>query len=308
MFAWYLSPHRVHQYFSLSFRMQQFYRCWSWWIANPDQKPVLIFQHDDQTKRSTFLMDFLHVLEQEIKLRVVESHDGPYVQAKDTGLWDNDIEITDFAIIDPARMLRQVFAPHIPDLVPDPPCDTRLGRTPKIAILNRKVKSGRNLMNARKLATSIEEIFPGQSVPIIYFEGKTMLEQVKFFMETDIVVSPHGAQLTAMAFMKNCSTLVELFPKNYVAADYFGSLAASIAVDHRYFYLADNENEIQSYQKYHYLPDYDSRPLNQCPRLRTVLPALVDVIRNWRPCCSASSSSSVLFLVLLLPPVTQHNR
>jgi Glycosyltransferase 61 len=282
----------LHAVNSAILRMQQLYRCWSWWIANPKQKPVLVFQHIKETQNSKFLLDFFKVLETEINLKIVPSHDGPYVQAKDTGIWENDIEITDFAMFDPERTLRTTFARQIPDLVPDLPCrKMNMNRAPKIALLNRAEKSGRFLMNANELVASIEQTFPGQSVPIVYFEGKTLLEQVKFFMETDIVISPHGAQLTGIAFMKNCSTVIELFPKDYLTVDYFGSLAASVGIDHRYFYLGNNDDEIASYEKYHYLPNFDSRDLNQCPQLNTVLSDLIDVISHWRPCCSASGSA-----------------
>jgi hypothetical protein len=267
--------------------MQQLYRCWSWWNTNANKTPVLIFQHNKKSGGNIFLLDFLAVLEKSIKLEIVDSHDGPFVQAKDTGMWDNDIEITDFAMFDSEKNLQKVFASRISDKVIDKSCGKKWNRLPKVAILNRR--KSRRLLNAHELATSIEDTFPGQVVPIVFFENKTMLEQARFFMETDIVISPHGAQLTSIAFMKNCSTLIELFPKNYLTADYFGSLAAAVGVDHRYFYLSDNENQIQSYEKYHYIPDKRSRDKDQCPQLGIVVPAVIDVIKNWRPCCSSSS-------------------
>jgi Glycosyltransferase 61 len=272
--------------------MQQLYRCWSWWNANSDKIPVLIFQHGKKSGRNKFLLDFFSVLEKEINLQIVKSHDGPFVQAKDTGMWDNDIELTDFAMFDPENNLRKVFANHIPDVLPDIPCRKNMNRLPKIAILNRATNSRRHLLNANELASSIETTFPGQNVPIVFFENKTLLEQAKFFMETDIVISPHGAQLTGIAFMKNCSSVIEFFPKNYLTADYFGSLAAAVGVDHRYFYLSDDKNRIQSYEKYHYIPDKRSRDKDQCPQLGLVVPAVVDVIKNWRPCCSTYLLSS----------------
>jgi Glycosyltransferase 61 len=275
--------------------MQQLYRCWSWWIANPNQKPVLVFSALEKTNKNGFFMEFLKVLEKEINLEIVLTHDGPYVQAKDTGMWDNDIEITDYAMFDPERKLRQIFAPYIPNIVPDPPCPQnyhKIHRLPRIAILNRAETSSRHLLNAKELATSLEDTFPGQTVPIVYFENKTMLEQVQFFMENDIVISPHGAQLTGIAFMKNCSTLIEFFPKNYLTVDYFASLAASVGVNHKFFYLGNNEEQIQSYERYHYILSAGFRKRNLCPNMRAVMSALVEEIQNWRPCCSVISSLS----------------
>ena len=119
--------------------MQQMYRCWSWWIEHPDKQPILIFQHTPKTRRNSFLVGFLKVLEEQIKLKIVRSHNGPYVQPKDTGMWDNDIEITDYAMLDPERKLRRVFASHIGNIVPDPPCIRNKRQSPKIAILNRSI-------------------------------------------------------------------------------------------------------------------------------------------------------------------------
>ena len=276
--------------------MQQLYRCWSWWIANPDRKPILVFKHFTSVASKMFLMQFLQVLQKEINLEIVSTHDGPYVQAKDTGMWDSDIALTDYAMFDPDRKLRQIFAPNIPNIIPDPPChrnSNSMHRLPKIAILNRAATStpSRHLLNAKELAASIEDTFSFQSVPVVYFENKTMLEQAQFFMEHDIVISPHGAQLTGIAFMKNCSTVVEFFPRNYLTVDFFGSLAASVGVNHKYFYLGNNEEQIQSYERYHYIPASKFRLQNLCPKMELVMSELEEVINNWHPCCPVASSS-----------------
>lgn len=275
--------------------MQQMYRCWSWWMANPDKNPVLIFRHRKDTMNNEFFVTFLDVLQAEISLVVVPNDDGPYVQAKDTGMWENDVEFTDYAILDPDRKLRDVFAPYLPSTrstVQDPPCsrkDDSVARLPKIAILNVAEESSRHIWNAKELAASIEDTFPGQIVPMVYSENHTLLEHVQFFMENDIVLSPHGAHLTGIAFMKNCSTIVEFFPKDFLLADMYRPLAANVGVTHKYFYLSDNEDQIQSFERFHYVPTAEHQEIHQCPNVTTVMSALFDVIRNWRPCCSAKS-------------------
>jgi Glycosyltransferase 61 len=271
-------------------RMQQLYRCSSWWFANPNKKPILLFDRPKELYNKPFIRGFLEVLEKGIGLKVVDNHTGPMVIAKDTQKWELDIEVTDFAMYDPKRQLRKVFASQILGHV-DPSCPSQQARFPRIAILNRLDKSQRSLINAKKIAASIKAVFPDQiqKVPIVYFEGKTFLEQVKFFLETDIVISPHGAQLTALAFLPPCAALVEFFPKEYLVADYFGSLARAINISHSFFYLADgfdNPEIVMGYEKYHYYVTADYRHFNQCPAVKNVTLAVKQLVKNWEVCCS----------------------
>jgi hypothetical protein len=270
------------------------YRCSSWWFANPTKKPILHFEKANELYNKPFIRGFLEVLEKGIGLEVVKNHTGPFVMAKDTQKWELDIEVTDFAMYDPKRQLRNIFASHILGQV-DKSCHSRRARFPRIAILNRNDKSQRKLVNAEKIAAAIVDAFSDRimSVPIVYFEKKTFLEQVRFFLETDIVVSPHGAQLTSLAFLPQCAALLEFFPKDYLVADYFGSLARAINVSHSFFYLADgfdNPEIVMSYEKYHYYISADYRSLNQCPSVGNVTSAIIQMVKNWELCCSTKVS------------------
>ena len=60
------------------------------------------------------------------------------------------------------------------------------------------------------------------------FDGKTFREQATWTHAMDVVVSPHGAQLTNLLFAAECAVVVELFPKSYFIPGYFGALAASV--------------------------------------------------------------------------------
>jgi Glycosyltransferase 61 len=62
-------------------------------------------------------------------------------------------------------------------------------------------------------------------VSVAHFETATFLEQVEFFANTDIVLSPHGAQLTGLAFLPRCGHILEIFPPYYLYDNFFGSLA-----------------------------------------------------------------------------------
>jgi hypothetical protein len=60
------------------------------------------------------------------------------------------------------------------------------------------------------------------------------MEQILFFHHHDIIISPHGAQITGIPFMKSpCSIIIELFPKGYYISYYFGSLESSSNIQQR---------------------------------------------------------------------------
>ena len=58
---------------------------------------------------------------------------------------------------------------------------------------------------------------------------------MKFFVNTDILISPHGAQLGSIPFLPDCAAILELFPQYYWIPGYYGSLAK--ASGHPYYHL-----------------------------------------------------------------------
>ena len=80
------------------------------------------------------------------------------------------------------------------------PSNTNNKTQPVIRILNRAPQSNRTLLNVDALQTALAEMTQS-TVDVVYFENKTFLEQVAFMMDTDILISPHGAQLTSINFM-----------------------------------------------------------------------------------------------------------
>merc|ERR1711879_712710 len=56
-------------------------------------------------------------------------------------------------------------------------------------------------------------------------------EQVHLFYHTDILVSPHGGQLTNVVFMPSCGAVLELFVADYFIPGYFGTLAFDAGLD-----------------------------------------------------------------------------
>ncbi|GAA0169683.1 glycosyltransferase [Lithospermum erythrorhizon] len=56
----------------------------------------------------------------------------------------------------------------------------------------------------------------GCQLTVAYSNHLTFCEQVKVMSQTDILVSPHGAQLTNMFFMNRNSSVMEFFPKGWL--------------------------------------------------------------------------------------------
>lgn len=72
----------------------------------------------------------------------------------------------------------------------------------------------------RKLLGS-EKIFKKYGFVSIIPEELSMIEQFSYFMNADVVISPHGANTTNALFMKKNAVLIESFGCDYVNSSYF---------------------------------------------------------------------------------------
>ena len=181
-------------------------------------------------------------------------------------------------------------------------------REPRIAILNRRKSVGRSILNAERLAemltkrlyntTTMDQNTKENTVPVMYFEGKSFQDQVSFFANVDILISPHGAQLTGLPFMGPSSPMfscgdprsstaisggavLELFPKGYLIPDFFGSLATHSGLSYGYMYLSDGDNP-STEQAENLLNRINARSANLCPRISTVVEAVKLLAEEWK--------------------------
>jgi len=171
---------------------------------------------------------------------------------------------------------------------------------PRISILNRDAStSRRSLLNAEQLAATLAQALhhgssPAASfdsnarIPIVYFENKTFEEQVEFWDNNDIVLSPHGAQLSGIPFLPSCGSVLEIFPLGLYLPFYFGSLAAEAAgVAYTAVYTsvtgdwkaenAEHQRDIGTRQQ--------TRRRNVCPSVDVVVEETFRLIESWRVCC-----------------------
>lgn len=107
---------------------------------------------------------------------------------------------------------------------------------PRVAIVNRG--QSRSLLNVDSLVVALRSNLGLEDIRTTDFERATFLEQVEFLANTDILLSPHGAQLTGIPFLPACGRVLEIFPARYFYHTYFGSLADAAGVASYPLYLS----------------------------------------------------------------------
>ena len=96
----------------------------------------------------------------------------------------------------------------------------------RIGILNRE-HTGR-LLESATLVTSLRTAFPMALVEEKYFENVSFPDQAQWMHRMDVVISPHGAQLTNALFLRPCTVVLEIFPMNYYVPGYFSTLVTAV--------------------------------------------------------------------------------
>lgn len=157
---------------------------------------------------------------------------------------------------------------------------------PRIGVLNRKTFP--SLRNVGALVHAIEDATKGQvKFQISTFESRTFYEQLDFLSATDILISPHGEQLSGLPFLPTCGRVLEIFPAGFHAPHFFGSLAAVSDIDYSFLYLGRNARR----ESKKGMRDSESqeavRKTSLCPEGHVVADAVLTLIDEWRQCCTA---------------------
>ena len=290
--------------------MEGIYRCWTFWKTYPDKKPVLFYQdgHGHFPPGNTTREEKIEFLSKEpvlfyegmllslievfdIELTTQIPHDAPMFRPAYTKFTKGP----GFQLRKPNDLheFMDAVVPHygINKGKQRAGCQGKSAR-PRIAILNRnygdpknkKKRGSRSILNSEATSMAIEqEILKGtNAAPVVYFENATFQEQLAFFDNVDILVSPHGAQLTGVGFMPRCGGLVELFPPFYYYPHYFGQLAVDSGLSYMSIYVA----------RYNKTDDPNRLKFNQavkrhlCPQIDPVLQAIRNLEAKWHTCCS----------------------
>lgn len=96
----------------------------------------------------------------------------------------------------------------------------------KIGVLDRGVGVGGSLVDADALAARLELDY--DDVDLAYFENLSFEDQANWINSHDVVISPHGAQLTNLIFLQPCAAILELYPPFYYVPGYFLTLALNV--------------------------------------------------------------------------------
>ncbi len=308
--------------------MQQLYMCYTFWQDNPSRFPVL-YIHDRKNmneifSNNPFLKGFPELLVSQLHVEILthaeilhwinihtDTDDGHLSFLRDRN------ETIDFIFSKMKRPIGYVLS-HVDELNEiterqfdfddegDRNRDTYINvvgtqcSPPRIGILNRKPMNGRSILNAESLVEDITtKLIPGSanvtsssSVPVslVYFEGQTFEEQVQFFQDIDILISPHGAQLTGLPFMANkkCAKLIEVFPDKYLLPDYFGTLAVDSGIDYSYVYMSESPPNLHG-SRGRVTPETardrkSVRQKNICLDTNRILTMLYDATLHWCEC------------------------
>ncbi|KAL4199473.1 hypothetical protein AMTRI_Chr03g51310 [Amborella trichopoda] len=87
----------------------------------------------------------------------------------------------------------------------------------RISLIGRKGKRGlKNESGVALVMRSECEKFEGCKFRLVHMDSLSFCQQVSLMRNTDILASPHGAQLTNMMFMPRGSRVMEMFPKGWL--------------------------------------------------------------------------------------------
>ncbi len=293
--------------------MQQLYRCWSYWTRYPEFTPVLVGPSHHRgfrpTVRPDFFTNMLHALQTAIGLQVVAMNYST-ISELDAVMETHGIRSVrstfehgdGFALassLDAVELRKAILSDRTNDErrdwqtgCPLPPSE----RIPRIALLNRNEKqSQRSFLNAIEVTQAITDSGLSAEVPIAHFENATFTDQIQFFNNVDIVLSPHGAQLTSMAFLPSCGGVLEFFPRGYFVPYYFGSLARAAGLRYSALYLSENRDDWEKETREatrSVQSRFRIRQSNLCPSVEDVVRLVRKMVSHWNDCCARIISRS----------------
>jgi hypothetical protein len=212
--------------------MQQIYPCWSYW-RNHGGRKVLKLPRFFLKRPSKFLDGITKALEEVFDVEITTRNVGPAVSRQWVGPSFRMLHAEDASEL--ASKVRAYYNVNV---------NTTRTR-PRIGIINRRQNNKRSIINVETVASKLHTAL-GTDIDVAYFEEASFLEQVEFFSATDILISPHGAQLTGLPFMagvSDCAAVVELFPRSYFTK-YFYYLANVSGIKHYGLYFSDRADAL----------------------------------------------------------------
>ena len=260
--------------------METVYLCWSWWWMHPMQQKILEVPPDFEKKirTSSFNFGFFEWLRQDVIFvqNLTEEMSMLKVVPR-RGRWFHSPPYDAQALRD------SVVDYHFRGRNPSG-CHVREESLVRIGILNRN--KTRDIVNIVEVVEALQGLVTTK-VTVAYFEEASFKDQVDFFSSIDILVSPHGAQLTGIIFMPRCGAILELFPKSYWIPNFFGNMALSAGLRYSYLYLATSD-KIKDMQEAQSNASFDrgkARSVHFHVPVARVLMEVSCMISLWSSCC-----------------------
>ncbi|CAB9528744.1 unknown protein [Seminavis robusta] len=270
---------------------QQLLRCFSWWQLdqNKNKAPVLyIQQYNHSNGRTESIHDMYKAMHEVFGVRLdIEKRantDSPEVHV-DAPWRAMDVQTKTYAMVSPdhAKTLVEGLLNHYTpnnDKRAGCPADGKSKKSkPVMAFLDRK-DSKRSISNGPEVLDKLRQ----SGHDIRYqpsFHGMSLIEQIKFMSEADIVMGPHGTQFTSSLFMPWCGSLLKFFPRQYYAPNWYGSMVALSGKHH--FLTYQGGQALNAYRR-------NTRHFNAS--VEAVEQVTAVMVERWHSCRAARNSNN----------------
>jgi hypothetical protein len=114
------------------------------------------------------------------------------------------------------------------------------------------------------------------------FDNMSMVEQVRWMSNIDILVTPHGAQMTSILFMPPASCVLELFGVGLYVPHWYGSLSTSCNHTHMALYTGNWTTKELELHRYRGDRRNKSRSMPLCPNVSAVVTAIDKLVSHWK--------------------------
>ena len=264
--------------------MQQFYRCWSFWNAYPLLKKQMVIQNHNGLRTTIQHQGYTRALMRllpQLGIDLVEEI-GPNHSKHNIHVRGSDYRKVPFQVAsteDMSSLRRKMqsvlnLTNHV--------SESCTGGMPRIGMVNRK--SSRRILNGNEILQDLKRYYHlKEPLPEIFFEGTLLVDQVKLLSNIDILITPHGAQETNIAWMPKCGQVLEMMPENYWVDNYFGSLAAITGLTHLVYYVAKNTSHrvIGGTTGERII----ARSIKFCLSKQMMREGVDRLVQQWRMCC-----------------------
>ena len=288
--------------------LQQLYRCFAWWHANPHKQSVLIAP---PITTNLFVTGFLAVLQDvfQVQFRQQRPAGAKAVRPRvhfdfDENHQEDHHPLAAFKMRSPADFayMRDALLARYP--IPDSvggcrPLTNTEKSQPVITILNRAEHSGRHLFDVAALQTALQhelQLLPSENINHVeLMDGKTFGEQVAVMQSTDILISPHGAQLVSIPFLPPCAHVLEIFSPHYFAPRFYSTLTNFAGHDYHYLYTGGMDPAAVVQQD-----TLEQRRISRAEQIclttqtiqEQIVPAVRQMIQQWKACCQRQKLQS----------------